>query len=588
MKSIITSFTTLSRLIFTVVVLCSGCLNAAVFNVTTLNDGGFGSLREAINAVNSQPFNTSHTIVFEVAGVHLLFSGLPEIQRNLVMIGHSSGTIIDAAGNFRALNAGSSFITRFEMNDITVRNGSADSFPLTSDGGALFVTANNVVLSNCTFSSNSADRDGGGVYMAFVDSVIIEQCIFASNSAEAGGGLFVSGGGSVNIEIIDCRFSNNTTTGFFAEGGGMSFNTGGSFFGLISRSTFDGNQSVNGGGINFSGGGSGALTLVNCTISGNQAINGGGVNCTVGSLSTEIVNCTISLNSGSSGAGLRLTSSIILANSIISGNLDGDDLQVDASFMNHANNIVGSCNGSDCPTFYSSDDPLLGPLASNGGPTPTHALQVGSPAINMADVSLAPIEDQRGALRDAQPDIGAFESNSPLSVELIFLTAESVQDAIQILWTTASELNNSGYSIEKSLDGRTWKTIGWVEGAGNTSQHQEYLFLDENPKAGMNYYRYKQIDFDGEFEFSKIVVAEYNPRDIEIEIFPIPANEFLNVRINDWSRVRELNIIDQNGVKINQFPIPSEKLDLANLIPGVYIFVANVNGETKRKRFIKH
>ncbi|HPI08877.1 MAG TPA: hypothetical protein PLM41_20930, partial [Saprospiraceae bacterium] len=97
-----------------------------------------------------------------------------------------------------------------------------------------------------------------------------------------------------------------------------------------------------------------------------------------------------------------------------------------------------------------------------------------------------------------------------------------------LTWRTASERNNLGFDIERSSDGRTWQTLALVPGHGTTQEEQSYAYTDERPQPGENYYRLKQVDFDGKFEYSDIrsVVMGSGAKD-EVGIYPNPTHSGL-------------------------------------------------------------
>ncbi len=202
------------------------------------------------------------------------------------------------------------------------------------------------------------------------------------------------------------------------EGGGVQ-NTNSSL--TIDRSTISGNRNGSQcGGLSNTG----TATITNSTVSGNSAANGGGV-CGFNDSSTSLINATITGNTANANPGIRLyqNSSVTLANSIVAGQIGGANCLIGGgtSITSGGNNLAsdGSCNltmGSDKPNNPNAN---LGPLQDNGGLTETHALGVGSDALEMASDAVcaaAPINgvDQRGVSRP-QPaagscDIGAFES----------------------------------------------------------------------------------------------------------------------------------------------------------------------------------
>ena len=120
-----------------------------------------------------------------------------------------------------------------------------------------------------------------------------------------------------------------------------------------------------------------------------------------------------------------------------------------------------------------------------------------------------------------------FELLGALSVEYDRnLHTEIENNSIYANWSTASESNNSRFEIQRSADGENFGSIGWVDGAGNSSEEKSYKFMDDDPIRSINYYRLKQIDYDGKYEYSKIVSMKMANE--ELAIFPNPTDELLN------------------------------------------------------------
>jgi hypothetical protein len=113
---------------------------------------------------------------------------------------------------------------------------------------------------------------------------------------------------------------------------------------------------------------------------------------------------------------------------------------------------------------------------------------------------------------------------SPLPIELVDFQAITEGEQVRLTWQTASEINNEGFHVERSLDIIGWEEIGFVAGKGTTTAVQNYSFLDEKPATSLNYYRLRQIDFDGKEELSKIVSIDLTHlQDLSIQVFPNPA-----------------------------------------------------------------
>ena len=164
---------------------------------------------------------------------------------------------------------------------------------------------------------------------------------------------------------------------------------------------------------------------------------------------------------------------------------------------------------------------------------------------------------------------------APLPVELLSFTAMPVDNkVVELAWQTASEQSNEYFEIERSRDGMHFSVIGVVEGAGNSNEISIYQSLDDNPYAGENYYRIKQVDLNGNFEFSDIRVAEITGKGVQAAVYPNPASERINVEF--YSSVDKGNIflIDQSGRMILQKELSDdsahEQLQVSHLPKGIY------------------
>jgi hypothetical protein len=112
------------------------------------------------------------------------------------------------------------------------------------------------------------------------------------------------------------------------------------------------------------------------------------------------------------------------------------------------------------------------------------------------------------------PCNGAYDANmtllfSVLPIELGFFGGYVSEGVTVINWTTFSEINNNYFTLERSGDGYKWEVIGTVEGAGNSSSIIDYTFYDRHPLKGVNYYKLKQTDYDGEYEYSDIISVKH-------------------------------------------------------------------------------
>jgi len=122
----------------------------------------------------------------------------------------------------------------------------------------------------------------------------------------------------------------------------------------------------------------------------------------------------------------------------------------------------------------------------------------------------------------------------PLPIIMSFFTARLKNEKeVELDWETEVEINNDYFQIERSQDGYTFENIGEVSGAGSTSRRSSYQYLDFEPNKGINYYRLKQVDYDGTYEYSEIRAVEVDV-DVnlgEVSVYPNPASEFITVSL---------------------------------------------------------
>jgi hypothetical protein len=179
-------------------------------------------------------------------------------------------------------------------------------------------------------------------------------------------------------------------------------------------------------------------------------------------------------------------------------------------------------------------------------------------------------------------------TTSTLPVELISFEARNLESQVELTWETAIELNNEGFEVYKSNDSKNWEYIGFRLGAGTTQEGQHYSFVDEIPQEGINYYRLKQMDFDGGFVYTDVVSIFNDKRTSTnpLKIFPNPVQSDLTV-VNGQGR---MTIFNQLGQPLNQFVISEnhQAFDLSHLPKGNYIIqVEHRNGLKEMQRFVK-
>lgn len=179
-----------------------------------------------------------------------------------------------------------------------------------------------------------------------------------------------------------------------------------------------------------------------------------------------------------------------------------------------------------------------------------------------------------------------IEENVTVPVELLSFEAETVKNDVQLTWITASESDNYGFEVERSTDGKLWETIDFVKGNGNSLSNIKYQYLDKEVARNLNYYRLKQIDFDGDFEHSNIVNAAIETP-FDFNIYPNPVGNQLNITTEKETTL-ELIVQDSEGRTIAEKRLESHlNFDTSTLPKGTY-FITLKNGKRQHKsRFIK-
>jgi hypothetical protein len=392
---------------------------AFALTVTSLGDNGPGTLREAlIDATNGD------TIDFAVTGTIELTTGELAIDKNVSIVGPGvSALAIDGKTNGRVFHASLGSVAT--ISNLSITNGVASG---ADDGGGCVwnqssdLTLDRVRIFECSAGYGGAvlnDGEAAPATMRIVDSTIDHNATVNAGAAVYNDGS--TSGGDATLVVERSTFERNQVSD---NSGGAIYNDGfGQGHAVLSvrAGTFsDNTASDNGGAIANAGYQNGAVTatVVNSTFSGNTADAGSAIHTVAtngGTAATAIGNCLFER-----GAGETLNNDGGTVTSL------GFNLASDAASGDGATGPGGLLNG---PNDRRNLDPLLGALQSNGGPTQTHALLPGSPAIDRGKrdtaTALADATDQRGIARPIDDstianapggdgsDIGAFELAPP-------------------------------------------------------------------------------------------------------------------------------------------------------------------------------
>jgi len=181
-------------------------------------------------------------------------------------------------------------------------------------------------------------------------------------------------------------------------------------------------------------------------------------------------------------------------------------------------------------------------------------------------------------------------------VELISFIAEVSNKNVILSWITATEINNYGFEIERKQSGVDWAKIGFIQGNGTTIKENIYNYADENIETGEYYYRLKQIDYDGSFEYStelEVVIEIFYDFNLE-QNYPNPFNPgtsinysirekgLVNLKVFDILGKEVAVLINENQGAGNY----SVQFNASNLPSGIYFYKITLGNYTATKKLI--
>jgi len=155
--------------------------------------------------------------------------------------------------------------------------------------------------------------------------------------------------------------------------------------------------------------------------------------------------------------------------------------------------------------------------------------------LELRNVGLRKFQSPKNYIGYAAGNLGLiykYIDTTIVPVELTSFFAEANNDLVTLKWSTTTEINNSGFEVERKESNRNWIKIGFVQGRGTSSEKNMYNYKDENLKPGEYFYRLKQIDYDGSFEYSsEVKVTIQNQYNFNLEQnFPNPFNPRTNIQ----------------------------------------------------------
>lgn len=424
--------------------------------VQNCNDHGSGSLRAALASASSgQTIDLTQLSCSQIT----LTTGSIVFTQSVITLQGPGSKYLSISGNDTYSPLRHYALGRLYINDLTVERGLQYAAIYGAHGGCIYgdhVYLSGTVVSNCTArtedTTNSYRASGGAISayskVSLYNSSVIDSSALAPHSGAYGGGVYSPGSISITRSFVGGNYSTSRGGGMYAFNGLLASystfdsNNAGTYSGAfgakgnitIVNSTISNNQAIRavGGAQLYAPYDTAPVTILSSTISGNRSYVSGGIIVVRGNGidGAHIANSTIAFNHEDTptryGAGLGLygqavngfdLESTIVSNNTYGGGSNEDDVGGSASVtITGASNLIGYSTLPVPADTILQQDPLLGPLAFNGGPTATHMVLSGSPAIDAGNNTFNASFDQRGSgfprVVGSGADIGAYELNT--------------------------------------------------------------------------------------------------------------------------------------------------------------------------------
>lgn len=188
------------------------------------------------------------------------------------------------------------------------------------------------------------------------------------------------------------------------------------------------------------------------------------------------------------------------------------------------------------------------------------------------------------------PQTGVSFGTAPLPIKLITFNATAKGNSVVLNWQTAAEINNDYFTIERSMDTKNWEEILYITGAGNSNKTETYTSTDLNPLNGTVYYRLKQTDFDGKFEYFNVVAVNLEKESThKIAVYPNPANANTSVAVehnfNENSTIT-ISVKNIEGKEMTSFISGKSKNAIEGLPKGLYFVTVSTESTQQTEKLI--
>jgi hypothetical protein len=180
-----------------------------------------------------------------------------------------------------------------------------------------------------------------------------------------------------------------------------------------------------------------------------------------------------------------------------------------------------------------------------------------------------------------------LSTQSFASMDLAYFEAHVQFSNVVVKWGTDMELNNDHFQIQRSLDAENWETVAYTPGQGQSNTLHQYETVDQQPVPGTSYYRVMQMDYSGAPTYSFVVTVEYSSQIPDLDVYPIPGNDLVNITGNASSG--SVKMMDMLGQVVREVDLESNQKiqwQIDDLPEGNYLIQLTNTAGVETLRFV--
>ncbi len=584
---------TIINTIFTVFIALAFTISATATNYHTDRDGKWSKNNTWISNSdpgtwigNSDSIFVDHNIELdkhvEIAGV-VVISATGSINGNRHLSINTGGKIISEGDiRIKRLNVWGGSLTTSSDMEVSQHINTSNSAII--DVGGNFESGGNVQLNNTTINvGGNFDVDGGFTMNSTNVDVGGDISVLNSSNLNNASDLLVHGKGDFdNHVILNWNSVMEVMGGQSSVGGKLTLNGGtltiADEFVIAGQTIINGGSELNNNGTLTSNNklelnSSGVLNN-NGTVTTNGTFSNGG---TVTNSGTWTANNDFINNWGGV---YNNTGDIVVNDDVTNRSVLSNDGSIESS--GDMLNDWGSSYVNNGSTFIDGDINNNGTMDGSGTTLVTGTLDTQGGTVTGDGYVCNPdqtTDPTGGDPTNVDPNVticGATDDD-PFPVELVEFEAKAENNAVELTWTTASEINNDYFTVQRAVENGNFEDIATIGGAGNSNELINYSFVDYTcPDAESVYYRIKQTDFDGTASWSWIIDVK-NKKDIVMEVYPNPVDRGEAVTIQSSAANTVVSAYDVQGNQIISGRMDQNKFKLytSNLKPGMYFIRIN-------------